>query len=228
MISTSTKRNHHRMSSKIATSGSWADDEEDTDLGVPPAPAPAQEVINKLYSASVTAQPQQERPPAPKIVKLSSAVASKVPLARPPAPPQVFRESWVMHTTTTTVVHKVEFASMSGIGGKQTRSIGGGGRRGAKITSGEEVKATCSTKNCTERGYLTFTERHVTAQQKDIPQPLTEGVYCLKCVTEVAPRCRKEACEGKSTICLPGATYAFSLFCSACMAAHRAKLAKQE
>lgn len=77
--------------------------------------------------------------------------------------------------------------------------------------------------NCHEnRGYLKFTERHFEAQPKEGLHRLQVGTYCLQCVTAAAPRCMKSECIGRTTICLPEARYPFSLFCSPCMAAHRA------
>lgn len=192
-------------------SGSWADDDED-DLPPPPPPAPKSPTERKSYAQiAVIPAPepiilQEERPQLH--AEDFNAIFIQAPRKKKLAPVRTIRAVSAYQAT-------IEFAVVRD--SKPHIHI----RRSTPVIVTQEVK--CD-KCHEERGYLKFTERHVEAQSKSAPEHLQVGVYCLRCVTSVSPRCSKTQCEGKAIICSPEATYPFGLFCSSCISAHRATL----
>lgn len=204
-------------------SGSWADDGGE-DLGPPPPaaitePSPPQK---KSYAATLESSPEPAH--IERIIQ-PAPTRTQRPVKQSSTPQQFPREAWgVVKTQMRASV------SASSVTEKQAPRI-------VKVSASYQEFATVSVPQkripvrkpvevkcdkCHEaRGYLKFTERHVEGQIRESPNRLDVGTYCLACVTLIAPRCSKEDCQNRTTICLPDARWPFSLFCQSCMTAHK-------
>lgn len=215
------------MSSTVVSWQSWADDGSEGELPMPPR---AKEV-----SATPTPIEAQRRDYA-KVV-LTEPTASKLEFPRATPPTTTTWGSVEVASTTFTEIKtsgsrgprvvrvasrstKIEFQTSFACEGP-ARAPRAAAQRRTPVAAPVVTQVKCA--KCQEHpGLINVTEVH----SKRISGRLVVGLYCRDCVNEAAPTCAKEGCDGKRVICLPTAARPFTLFCGACMDAHRASLKK--